>query len=53
MIHWLHINPLRKGFGICARSAQEIRKLEPTGIAVFRQADAGEWLREEDTLFTT
>ncbi|KAJ5184268.1 60S ribosome subunit biogenesis protein NIP7 [Penicillium capsulatum] len=41
------------GFGICARSAQEIRKLEPTGIAVFRQADAGEWLREEDTLFTT
>ncbi|KAL8815554.1 MAG: hypothetical protein Q9223_005316 [Gallowayella weberi] len=27
--------------------------LEPTSITVFRQADVGEYLREEDTLFTT
>lgn len=29
-----------------ARSTAEARKLEPTGITVFRQADAGEYLRE-------
>ncbi|KAH1660894.1 hypothetical protein KXX65_003789 [Aspergillus fumigatus] len=41
------------GFGVTARSTAEIRKLDPTAIAVFRQADIGEYLREEDTLFTT
>ncbi|KAI9811673.1 MAG: ribosome biosynthesis protein nip7 [Phylliscum demangeonii] len=41
------------GFGITARSTAEARKLEPTGITVFRQADVGEYLREEDTLFAT
>ncbi|EAW14563.1 ribosome biogenesis protein NIP7 [Aspergillus clavatus NRRL 1] len=41
------------GFGVTARSTAEIRKLDPTAIAVFRQADVGEYLREEDTLFTT
>ncbi|CAL5873224.1 uncharacterized protein PFLUO_LOCUS7493 [Penicillium psychrofluorescens] len=41
------------GFGVTARSTAETRKLEPTAIVVFRQADAGEWLRDEDTLFTT
>ncbi|KAL8960498.1 MAG: hypothetical protein Q9193_002805 [Seirophora villosa] len=41
------------GFGVTARSTAETRKLEPTGITVFRQADVGEYLREEDTLFTT
>ena len=42
-----------KGFGITARSTAEARRLEPTGITVFRQADVGEYLREEDSLFTT
>ncbi|KZZ93068.1 Ribosome biogenesis factor, NIP7 [Ascosphaera apis ARSEF 7405] len=41
------------GFGITAKSTAEARRLDPTGIAAFRQADIGEYLREEDTLFTT
>lgn len=36
----------RQGFGVTARSTAEVRKLDPTGIAVFRQADVGEYLRE-------
>jgi 60S ribosome subunit biogenesis protein NIP7 len=42
-----------QGFGVTARSTAEARRLDPTGITVFRQADVGEYLREEDTLFTT
>ncbi|KAJ5127847.1 hypothetical protein N7448_008626 [Penicillium atrosanguineum] len=38
---------------ISARATQEAKKLDPTGIVLFRQADVGEYLREEDTLFTT
>ena len=34
-----------------ARSTAEVRKLDPTGITTIRQADAGEYLREENTLF--
>ena len=41
------------GFGVTARSAAEGRRLEPTGVAVFRQADVGEYLREEESLFVT
>ncbi|KAH7125509.1 hypothetical protein B0J11DRAFT_528585 [Dendryphion nanum] len=41
------------GFGVSARSTAEARRLDPTGIVAFRQADIGEYLREEDTLFTT
>ncbi|EEH20315.1 hypothetical protein PABG_02574 [Paracoccidioides brasiliensis Pb03] len=41
------------GFGVTARSTAEARRLDPTGITTFRQADIGEYLREEDTLFTT
>ncbi|KAK5118385.1 ribosome biosynthesis protein nip7 [Meristemomyces frigidus] len=41
------------GFGVTARSTGEARRLDPTGIVTFRQADVGEYLREEDTLFTT
>ncbi|KAF8464083.1 hypothetical protein BDZ91DRAFT_795980 [Kalaharituber pfeilii] len=39
------------GFGVTARSTAETRRLDPTGIAAFRQADVGEYLRDEDTLF--
>jgi 60S ribosome subunit biogenesis protein NIP7 len=38
-------------FGITARSTAEARRLEPTSVAAFRQADCGEYLRDEDTLF--
>ncbi|KAF2836796.1 60S ribosome subunit biogenesis protein NIP7 [Patellaria atrata CBS 101060] len=41
------------GFGVTARSTAESRRLEPTGIVTFRQADIGEYLRDEDTLFAT
>lgn len=40
------------GFGVAAKSTVETRRAEPTGIVVFRQGDVGEYLRDEDTLFT-
>ncbi|KXG52713.1 Pseudouridine synthase/archaeosine transglycosylase [Penicillium griseofulvum] len=46
-------NDVPLGFGVTARSSAQIAKLDPTSIAIHRQADAGEYLREEDTLFTT
>lgn len=39
------------GFGVSARSTVDTRKLDPTGLVVFHQADVGEYLRDEDTLF--
>ncbi|KAK7940918.1 60S ribosome subunit biogenesis protein NIP7 [Apiospora aurea] len=41
------------GFGVTARSTAEARRLAPTGMVVFRQADAGEYLRDEDSLFSS
>ncbi len=41
------------GFGVLARSSGEVRRLDPTGVVCFRQADCGEYLRDEDTLFTS
>ncbi|KAF1344431.1 60S ribosome subunit biogenesis protein Nip7 [Delphinella strobiligena] len=49
----LSMNDTPLGFGVTARSTQEAKRLDPTGIVCFRQADIGEYLREEDTLFTT
>ncbi|GAB7364299.1 hypothetical protein MBLNU230_g4844t1 [Neophaeotheca triangularis] len=49
----LSMNDTPLGFGVTARSTAESRRLDPTGIVTFRQADIGEYLREEDTLFTT
>ncbi|ESZ93225.1 60S ribosome subunit biogenesis protein NIP7 [Sclerotinia borealis F-4128] len=51
VVYSMNDTPL--GFGITARSTQESRRLDPTGIVCFRQADAGEYLRDEDTLFST
>ncbi|TIB12175.1 hypothetical protein E3P92_02708 [Wallemia ichthyophaga] len=39
------------GFGVSARSTVDTRKLDPTGLVVFHQADVGEYLRDEDSLF--
>ncbi|KAL8286580.1 hypothetical protein RQP46_004597 [Phenoliferia psychrophenolica] len=39
------------GFGVTARSTIDTRKLDPTSVIVFNQADVGEYLRDEDTLF--
>ncbi|MCJ1231783.1 ribosome biosynthesis protein nip7 [Toensbergia leucococca] len=51
VVYSMNDTPL--GFGVTARSTAEARRLDPTGITTFRQADVGEYLREEDTLFTT
>lgn len=49
----MSMNDTPLGFGVTARSTAEARRLDPTGITTFRQADIGEYLREEDTLFAT
>ncbi|RMD43409.1 hypothetical protein DV735_g1741, partial [Chaetothyriales sp. CBS 134920] len=43
------------GFGVTARSSAEAtrKSAEPTMVVVFRQADVGEYLRDEDTLFAS
>lgn len=46
----MHDVPL--GFGVSAKSTSEARNMPPTAIVAFRQADIGEYLRDEDTLFT-
>ncbi len=48
-----NMNDTPLGFGVSARSMAESKRLDPTGITCFRQADCGEYLRDEDTLFTT
>lgn len=40
------------GFGVAAASTQECRKMEPTAIVAFHQADIGEYLRSEEALFS-
>lgn len=47
------MNDAPLGFGVTARSTQETKRLDPTAITTFRQADVGEYLRDEDTLFAT
>jgi 60S ribosome subunit biogenesis protein NIP7 len=39
------------GFGRSAQSTADCRKLDPTAVVAFHQADVGEYLREEDSLF--
>ena len=51
VVYSMNDTPL--GFGVTARSTQEARRLDPTGITCFRQADCGEYLRDEDSLFAT
>ena len=51
VVYSMNDTPL--GFGITARSTQEARRLDPTAITCFRQADCGEYLRDEDSLFAT
>lgn len=46
------MNDVPLGFGVSAKSTNETKNLAPTGIVAFRQGDIGEYLRDEDTLFT-
>ncbi|KAK3940542.1 hypothetical protein QBC46DRAFT_385290 [Diplogelasinospora grovesii] len=48
-----NMNDVPLGFGVSARSTAEARRLDPTGIVCFRQADCGEYLRDEDALFAS
>jgi 60S ribosome subunit biogenesis protein NIP7 len=41
------------GFGVTAKSMVATQQLDPTGIVCFRQADCGEYLRDEDSLFNS
>jgi len=41
------------GFGVVAKSMAATKQLDPTGIVCFRQADCGEYLRDEDSLFNS
>ncbi|CAF9926843.1 MAG: ribosome biosynthesis protein nip7 [Gomphillus americanus] len=47
------MNDIPLGFGVTAKSTVETKKADPTAIVVFRQADVGEYLRAEDSLFNT
>ena len=38
------------GFGVTAKSTNECRSMDPSGIVAFHQADCGEYLRAEDEL---
>jgi len=45
------MNDMPLGFGVTAQSTTDCRKLDPTAVVGFHQADVGEYLRQEDTLF--
>lgn len=51
IVYSMNDTPL--GFGITARATAEARRLDPTGVVAFRQADCGEYLRDEDNLFAS
>lgn len=51
VVYSMNDTPL--GFGITARATGEARRLDPTGVVAFRQADCGEYLRDEDNLFAS
>ena len=38
------------GFATTAKSTLDCRKLDPSGIVAFHQADTGEYLRKEDEM---
>jgi 60S ribosome subunit biogenesis protein NIP7 len=50
IVYSMNDTPL--GFGVSAKSTAESRRVDPTAIVTFRQSDIGEYLRDEDTLFT-
>lgn len=39
------------GFGVLAHSTEKCKELDPTANVVLHQADVGEYLRLEDSLF--
>lgn len=45
------MNDLPLGFGVTARSTTECKLADPLAPVCFHQADIGEYIRSEDTLF--
>ena len=46
-----HLQAVRLGFGILAQPTAACKDLDPTASVVLHQADVGEYLRLESTLF--
>lgn len=38
------------GFGVTAKSTEDCRTMDPSGIVAFHQGDVGEYLRAEDDI---
>ncbi|KAI3647451.1 hypothetical protein MP228_007672 [Amoeboaphelidium protococcarum] len=51
VVIYAHDGETPLGFGVFAKSSIDCQRVDPTGIVVFHQADVGEYLREEETLF--
>jgi len=47
----LSMSDIPLGFGTTAKSTHDCRKADPSAIVVYHQADIGEYLREEDSMF--
>ncbi|KAG4305788.1 hypothetical protein PORY_000698 [Pneumocystis oryctolagi] len=45
------MNDTPLGFAVTARASVDLKKLQPTDIIAFHQADIGEYLRNEDEMF--
>lgn len=46
----LSMSDVPLGFGVAAKSTHDCRKVDPSAIVVYHQADVGEYLRHEDEL---
>jgi 60S ribosome subunit biogenesis protein NIP7 len=44
------ITDITLGFGMCMKTTQQCRDLDPTQVVVINQADVGEYLRSEDDI---
>lgn len=49
VVYAMNDTPL--GFGVAARSTTECKMADPLTVVCFHQADIGEYIRSEDTLF--
>ena len=44
------ISDIPLGFGVCMKTTQQCRDLDPTQVVVINQSDVGEYLRSEDDI---
>ena len=44
------ISDIPLGFGMCMKTTQQCREIDPTQVVVINQADVGEYLRSEDDI---